>query len=58
MEAEIIGNVFNNTVLVILNNGKEIIGKFTDDFEDEKEILVGDTILEYKDIKSIQEIKD
>lgn len=49
-------NIFGKNVDVLLNNGRRISGEFTDDFEDSKEILVGDTMIKYKDIAAINEI--
>ena len=49
-------NIFGKDVDVLLNDGKKIRGKFTDDFEDTKEILVGDTMIKYRNIAAINEI--
>lgn len=49
-------SIFEKDVDVLFNDGKRITGKFTDDFEDSKEILVGDTMIKYKDIAAINEI--
>ena len=45
--------LYHKNVKVVLNTGEVIKGYFEEDFEDEKEIMVGLTIIEYSDIKSM-----
>lgn len=46
-------NLYNKNIIVILNSGEKIVGKFLEDFEEEKEILVGSTIIKYENIKNM-----
>lgn len=46
-------SLYNKNVIVILNSGEKIIGKFIEDFEEEEEILVGSTIIKYENIKNM-----
>lgn len=50
-------DLYRKNVKVILNNDNEIIGLFTDDFEDENEIMVNGILIKYSNIKQMVEIK-
>lgn len=41
-------------VKVKLNNGQEIVGVFQEDFEEEQQILIGSTIVEYDEVKKME----
>lgn len=51
-------NLYRKNVKVILNNDKEITGIFTDDFEDDNEIMVNGILIKYSSIKEMVEIKE
>lgn len=45
---------FNKKVIVTLYSGKTIVGDFTDEFEEDNEILVGYIAIRYDEIKDIK----
>lgn len=47
-------NLYHKFVKVNCKNGPTISGVFTDDFEDEKEIVVNGTIIKYDEIESME----
>lgn len=49
---------YRKKVKVTLNDGKEIIGIFEEDFEDEEKIMIGLMCISYYDIKKIELINE
>lgn len=51
-------DLYGKKVKVITTYGTEISGMFSDDFEEEEEILINNTAIKYDEVKEMIEIKD
>lgn len=50
-------DLYEKEVKVICNDNTEIVGVFTDDFEDDKEIVVNGILIKYTEVKEMIEVK-
>lgn len=50
--------LYGKNVKVITIYGNEIIGKFVEDFEEEKEIAINNVIVKYNEVKEMFEINE
>lgn len=49
--------LYHKNVKVKLKTGETIEGYFEEDFEDEKEIMIGLTVIKYAEIEKMEELK-